>query len=82
MGRLTKITISGYRSIKDEIEIDLPAKMPLVLVGENNAGKSNIIKATDLILGEWWPSNKEPDDHEFWNRDRTNPIAIEVLSKM
>lgn len=78
MGRLSKITISGYRSIKDEIVIDLPLKMPLVLVGENNAGKSNIIKATDLILGEWWPSNKEPDDHEFWNRDRTNPIAIEV----
>lgn len=78
MGRLTKITISGYRSIKDEIEIDLPAKMPLVLVGENNAGKSNIIKALDLILGEWWPGNKEPDDHEFWNRDRVNAIAIEV----
>ncbi len=80
MARLTEIRIKGYRSIKGIATIKLPQGVPLVLVGENNAGKSNIIRALDLILGEFWPGNKEPDDHEFWNRDPNNgPIEIQVF---
>lgn len=45
MARIDRLRITGYRSIKDEIEILFPEIGPVVLVGENNAGKSNIVKA-------------------------------------
>jgi len=79
MAQITSLSIKGYRSIKDKIELRFPPNAPLVLVGENNAGKTNILRAIDLVLGELWPGNKEPEDHEFWNRDATNGrIEIEV----
>ncbi|MBN2186361.1 MAG: AAA family ATPase [Dehalococcoidia bacterium] len=77
MARVTGLTIKGYRSIKDEITVRFPENTPIVMVGENNTGKSNIVRALDLILGEWWPGNREPDDHEFWNREPSSgPIEI------
>src|SRR4030042_6452594 len=77
MARVTELTIKGYRSIKDKISIRFPKNTPVVLVGENNAGKSNIVRALDLVLGEFWPGNREPDDHEFWGREPSNsPIEI------
>lgn len=77
--RLKSLRISGYRSIRDEIYIGFPEGKPLVLIGENNAGKSNIISALDIILGETWPGSREPEDHDFWNRDVQNgKINIEV----
>jgi len=79
MARVTELTIRGYRSIKDQITIRFPANAPLIMVGENNAGKTNILRAIDLILGEYWPGSKEPEDHEFWQRDAVNgKIAITV----
>lgn len=65
---VTKLKVSCYRSINDAIAIEIPKDKPLVLFGENNAGKSNIIRALDLILGESWPGSHQPEDHEFWNR--------------
>ena len=55
--------------MKDQICIHFPEKTPVVLVGENNAGKSNIVRALDLILGEMWPKTREPEDHEFWGSE-------------
>lgn len=79
MARVTELTIRRYRSIKEQIAIKFPDNVPLILVGENNAGKTNIVRALDLILGEYWPGSKEPEDHEFWQRDATNgEIAISV----
>ncbi|MBI3979117.1 MAG: AAA family ATPase [Chloroflexi bacterium] len=70
MGRVQRLRIENYRSIQGAIEIAFPSKAPLVLIGENNAGKSNIVRALDLVLGEMWPGSYEPDDHEFFGRDR------------
>lgn len=57
----------------------MPERGPLVLLGENNAGKSNIIGALSIILGETWPGNFHPEDHDFHDRDRENlPIHIVV----
>jgi len=79
MARIKSLSIQGYRSIKDKIVIDFPLSSPLALIGENNAGKSNIIRALDVILGETWPESRDPEDHEFWNRDPSNsPIDIYV----
>jgi hypothetical protein len=38
MARVSDLEITGYRSIRDGIEISFPANAPIVLVGENNAG--------------------------------------------
>lgn len=81
MARVTELTIKGYRSIKDEIAIRFPKNTPVVLVGENNAGKSNIVHALDLILGEFWPGNREPDDHEFWDRTPSSG-TIEICTNI
>ncbi len=71
--RLTRLSISNYRSIgEDWIDIDFPPKSPLVLVGENNAGKSNILRALSLLLGDYWPGNADPEDHEFHGRSPQN----------
>lgn len=79
MVRVTELSIQGYRSIKEQITIRFPEGVPLVLVGENNAGKTNILRALDLILGETWPGTREPEDHEFWQRDAVNgKIQISV----
>ncbi len=77
MARVTKLQIEGFRSIRDPIEIRFPENIPVVLIGENNAGKSNIIRAIDLLLGEWWPGTHQPEDHEYWDRSPSNgPIKI------
>jgi putative ATP-dependent endonuclease of OLD family len=51
---LSRLYIKNFRSIK---EVDLrfkPGKN--VIIGRNNAGKSNIIRALDLVLGETSPT--------------------------
>ena len=76
--RIVSLEVEGYRSISEPIEVRFPRGKPLVLLGENNAGKSNIVRALDLILGEFWPGNHEPDNHEFWGRSPEQPIKIKV----
>jgi putative ATP-dependent endonuclease of OLD family len=73
--RLKQLRIKNYRSIEGWIDIALPTGAPLVLIGENNAGKSNIVRALTLVLGETWPGNHNPDDHEFFGR---SPEGIEM----
>jgi putative ATP-dependent endonuclease of OLD family len=78
MARIHKLTIEGYRSIGERIEITFPPGQLVVLVGENNAGKSNIVRALELVLGPFWPGNHEPEDHEFFGRDPSRPIEIQI----
>jgi putative ATP-dependent endonuclease of OLD family len=68
--QIRKIRIKNYRSIEDWIEIAVPTTTgaPLVLIGENNAGKSNILRALTLVLGERWPGSHNPEDHEAYGR--------------
>ncbi len=51
---LSRLYIKNYRSIK-EIDLSFTAGKN-VIVGRNNAGKSNLVKAIDLILGENSPA--------------------------
>lgn len=79
MGRVRAIRIENYRSIGRRVVVRFPQNTPVVLVGENNAGKSNIVRALDLLLGEYWPGSHEPDDHEYHGRRKDeNPINIDV----
>lgn len=66
--RLKKLSIRGYRSVDGFQHVYFPSAKPLVLIGENNAGKSNIIRALDLMFGDRWPTNHQPEDHEYFGR--------------
>ena len=64
------VYIRNYRSIGDEqLRIRMPARGPLVVLGENNAGKSNLGKAIEIVLGERWAGTVQLDDHDFHGRD-------------
>lgn len=76
--KLSKVSIHNYRSIKD-VEFEFPASGILVLVGENNAGKSNIIRAIDLICGESWIGKEKLEDHDFYQRNKVNDIKINLF---
>jgi putative ATP-dependent endonuclease of OLD family len=78
MARLRTLSIEGYRSISEQIVIRLPEKQPVVLIGENNAGKSNIIRAIDILFGELWPGSKGTEDHDHWDRNPGNKICIDA----
>ena len=47
---INKIRIFGFRGISN-LEISLPKVA--VLIGQNNAGKTSIIKALQLALGDY-----------------------------
>lgn len=72
---IKKIKIQNFRSIKN-LEIQL-GKIN-AFIGPNNAGKSNIMKALDLILGETYPTIKSFDDKDFYKYNKKNPILIQV----
>ncbi len=75
--KISKVYIKNFRSIK-EIEFWFPESGIMILVGENNAGKSNIVRAINNILGEtWWGKNIEPMDFYMRNTDNIIEITIE-----
>ena len=51
---ISKVIIKNYKSIKDLILNFNEGKN--IIVGKNNSGKSNIIKAIDIVLGESSPT--------------------------
>lgn len=70
--RLTGFSLRNFRSIgPDRVHVQLPDSGPLVLIGENNAGKSNIVRGIDILFNERWASTYTPEDHEFYGRDRS-----------
>lgn len=74
---LSRVYIENYKSIKS---IDLKFEQGKnVVVGRNNAGKSNILKAIDLILGESTPIYERLEnitENDFFNGDINNTILI------
>ncbi|ADE36563.1 ATP-dependent nuclease [Methanohalophilus mahii] len=74
---LSKIHIENYRSIK-ELDLDFK-KGKNVIVGKNNSGKSNIIKAIDLLLGEkspTWNKSNNITDNDFFEGNTDEDIFI------
>lgn len=57
---VSRVFISNYKSI-DKLDLEFKEGKNVV-VGKNNSGKSNIIKAIDLVLGE-----SSPDYHKSAN---------------
>ena len=80
--RITKLEIRNFRAI-ESAEILLPEHV--VLVGDNNSGKSTVLEAVDLVLGpERIKQRPVVDEHDFYlgryikDEDDEGPIEIRV----
>lgn len=78
MPRLKQITIEGFRSISDQVVINFPENKPVILIGENNSGKSNIIRAIEIMFGEFHPKYKKLEDYDHHKRDTNNKVIIKA----
>lgn len=73
---IRKILIKNFRSIK---ELEFEPTSLCALIGENNSGKSNILKAINLVLGDTWPSVRNISDDDIYNKDPQSEIEISLL---
>jgi predicted ATP-dependent endonuclease of OLD family len=74
--RIARVHIEHFRSIK---AVDFEPGSLCVLIGENNAGKSNILRALSLLLGESWPTERSFSDDDFHGLDTTKDIVIQAF---
>ncbi len=74
--RIAKVHIENYRSLKD---FTLEPGPLCVLIGENNAGKSNVLRALNLALGDTWPSERSFSEEDFYNQNTSQDILIQVF---
>jgi putative ATP-dependent endonuclease of OLD family len=82
MPRLKSITIENFRSIGEvPVTIRFPENKPVILLGENNSGKSNIVRAIELLFGEFHPKYKKLDDYDHYQRNPHNRIVTTILSR-
>jgi putative ATP-dependent endonuclease of OLD family len=74
--QIKRVHIENFRSIK---ALDFEPGSYAVLIGENNAGKSNVLRAINLVLGEIWPSERSFSEEDFFNQDTSKDIVIQVF---
>ena len=78
---VSRLYIVNYRSIR---ELDLRfEKGKNVIIGRNNCGKSNIIRALHIVLGETSPTYQKSEnvalgDFHTWNEKQAN-VRNELL---
>lgn len=70
---ISKLEIINFRSIKHLI-ID-PRRL-CALIGPNSVGKTNILKAIDLVLGEGWATKAKVARELFYNIKE--PLFVEI----
>lgn len=71
------IKIKNFRSIKDELKINF-SKNKTVLVGQNNAGKTNIISALNILFGEKYPTYFPITENDFFNPKENIEIKVKI----
>lgn len=74
---ISNLKIKGFKSIKDMSLEFVEGKN--IIVGQNNSGKSNIISAINLVIGEKYPSKRFDD--KFYYKNSNNFSIILQLSK-
>ena len=72
---IRRVAIENYRSIET---LDLEFTPVNALVGPNNSGKSNILRALNIVLGETWPT-RPFTDKDYFQHDLTRTIHIQVF---
>ncbi len=74
--KLKRVKISGFRSINNEIEIELP--QICAIIGANNVGKSNILLAIHKVLGRDWITVNSFDEEDVYNQEPDKDITIDI----
>ncbi len=74
--KIKKITISGYRSINETLELELGNIN--ALVGANNVGKTNLLNAIWSVLGRDWVTVNNFDETDVYLHDPDRDIEIVV----
>ncbi len=77
---VSKLIVKGYRSLAD-ISINFNPGIN-VIVGKNNAGKSNIIRALNLILGERHPSYIRFENRDFHSDGSDSVSSITIATRL
>lgn len=70
---ITKIEIQNFRSIK---ELTIEPHSLCALIGPNSVGKTNVLRALDLVIGEGWTTKAKVARELF--HDTAKPIIIQV----
>ena len=73
---ISRVVIENYRAIK---RVDFNLGASCVFVGENNSGKSTIVRAIDLVLGDRYPNERDFDERDFHDGNTTDPIKIKIF---
>lgn len=73
--KLRRVRIQNYRSIK---LADFCPTTLCALIGGNNCGKSNVLRAINLVLGDRWPSVRGIEDKDFHGYDENSDISITI----
>ena len=69
------LVIENYKSIQ---YLELPLTQMNAFIGANSCGKSNILKALNLIIGPTYVTIKSFDTSDHYQNDINNHIKIEV----
>ena len=77
---ISKLIIKNYKSIKDEVF--LFNKGINILVGKNNAGKSNIVSALNEILGDKYGSTSYEDKIFYTNGTSTLEKNFKIIAEI
>lgn len=68
--------LKNYRCFGDKpVKIEFSKTGLSALIGPNNVGKSTVLKALDILLGDKWPSGQFNED-DFHNCNPSNPIIL------
>ena len=73
--KIEKVKIQNFRSIQD---IEIEPNYLTALIGSNSAGKTNILKALNILLGETYPTERAFTRDDFHKRDLNQTILIQV----
>lgn len=74
---ISKLIINNYKSIEN-MSLEF-VKGKNLIVGQNNCGKSNIISAINLVIGEKYPP-KRYDDKFYYSTAKSFYIVLELSS--
>src|SRR6185437_11977233 len=73
---LTKLTVRNFRALE---VVDVPLTPITAFVGPNGTGKTSLLRAIELVLGETWPSLRSfriPQDFTTFDASRGIEIAV------
>lgn len=76
---IKRIQIQNFRSISD---LTIEPRRLCALIGPNSAGKTNVLKAIDLVLGEGWATKAKVARELFYDIGKPIDIFIELQNKI